>query len=64
MVSSQLIIIFEMQNFNTAGQGSSFNLQGIPRGQEDFQKLFHRLRDLHEVQDESRNELCPVFLEE
>jgi hypothetical protein len=22
------------------------------------------LRDLHEVQDESRNELCPVFLDE
>jgi hypothetical protein len=22
------------------------------------------LRDLHEVQDESRNELCPAFLDE
>lgn len=29
---------------------------------EDFQKIFHRLKDLHEIQDESRNELCPVFL--
>jgi hypothetical protein len=53
-----------MQNFNTASTGASFSTQTIPRGPEDFQKLFHRLRELNEVQDESRNELCPVFLDE
>lgn len=49
MVSSQsfIIIIFEMQNFNSNYNAASIGGQSSPRGQEDFQKIFHRLRDLH-----------------
>jgi hypothetical protein len=53
-----------MQNFNSDYQSSGSPGHALPRTQEDFQKIFHRLRDLQEVQDESRNELCPVFLDE
>lgn len=58
------IIIFEMQNFNSNYQSVPLAPLSSPRGQEDCQKIFHQLRDLQEVQDESRNELCPVFLDE
>jgi hypothetical protein len=31
--------------------------------QNSVEKVLFRLKDLQEIQDESRNELCPVFLD-
>jgi hypothetical protein len=39
-----------MQNFNSAKWASGAS-SPPSRGQEDFQKIFHRLKDLHEIQD-------------
>jgi hypothetical protein len=54
-------IIFEMENFSPFAPLSHHEFN--PREQEGLEKIFFRLKELHEVQDESRNELCPAFLD-
>lgn len=49
-----------MQNFPPAPSRHEFD----SAEQEGLEKIFFRLKELHEVQDESRNELCPAFLDE
>lgn len=43
---------------------NAVNAHPSPNHHDSVEKVLFRLKDLQEIQDESRNELCPVFLDE
>lgn len=52
-----------MQRFSIDNK-NFFNNPPSSHHQDSVEKVLFRLKDLQEIQDESRNELCPVFLDE